>query len=109
MTLDRWVAEHPYLEPIARLDAEVDREIDGIPLGTASIPSWDHYFADYVAGVPLLESQAAAIDLAPVEKALALVVGKMATRPLPDVLRKETEALEAELRSTADNSPDLLD
>ena len=55
---------------------------------------------------PLLESQAAAIDLAPVEKALALVVGKLATRPLPGVLRKETESLDAELRSTADNSPE---
>ena len=57
MTLDRWLAKHPYLEPIARLDAEVEREIDGIPLGTAGIPNWDRYFADYVAGVPLLESQ----------------------------------------------------
>ena len=75
MTLDRWLAQHPYLEPIARLDAEVDREIDGMPLGTAGIPSWDRYFADYVAGVPLLESEVAAIDLTPVEKALALSPG----------------------------------
>src|SRR3954451_9654056 len=96
VTLDRWGAQHPYLEPIARLDAEVNGEIDGIPLGTACIPSWEGYFADYVAGISLLESQAAAIDLEPVEKALALVVGKLATRPLPGVLRKETEALEAE-------------
>ena len=35
VTLDLWVAEHPYLEPMARLDAEVDREIDGMRLGTA--------------------------------------------------------------------------
>ena len=55
------------------------------------------YFADYVAGVPLLESETASIDLAPVERALALVAGSW-HRPLPDVLRKETEALEAELR-----------
>jgi FdhE protein len=104
VTLDRWVAQHPYLEPIARLDSEVNREIDGMPLGTACIPSWDGYFADYVAGIPLLESQAAAIELEPVEKALAVVVGKLATRPLPSVLRKEIEALEAELRSTAGDS-----
>ena len=55
----------------------------------------------------LLESQAAAIDLAPVEKALALVVGRLASRPLPDALRKQTEALEAELRSAADASPEF--
>ena len=38
MTLDRWMAQHPYLEPIARLDADVDREIDGMPLRTAAFP-----------------------------------------------------------------------
>ncbi len=91
MTLDRWVAQHPYLEPIARLDSEVNREIDGMPLGTACIPSWDGYFADYVAGIPLLESQAAAIELEPVEKALAVVVGKLATRPLPACFGKRSK------------------
>src|SRR4051812_37334557 len=83
LTLAGWLEEHPYLEPIARLDAEINREVDGLPLGTASVPSWDLYFAEYVAGIPLLESQVAAIDLAPVEKALALIVGKLATKPLP--------------------------
>jgi FdhE protein len=104
VTLDRWLTKHPYLEPIARLDAEVEREIDGIVLSTAAIPGWDRYFADYVAGVPLLESEAAAIDLAPVETALAPVVGRLVLRPLPDAFRKQAEALEAELRSTADSS-----
>ena len=48
----------------------------------------DLYLADYVAGIPLLESQSAAIDLAPVEKALALVAGRLASKTLPDALRK---------------------
>jgi FdhE protein len=90
VTLERWLAQHPYLEPIARLDAEVDREIHEMPLDTACIPNWDLYFADYVAGLPLLESQAAAIDLAPVEQALPRVV----------------EKFETEIRSTPDNSPE---
>src|SRR5580765_4910853 len=102
VTLDRWLATHPYLEPIARLDAEVEREMDGIALNTAAIPGWDCYFADYVAGVPVLESQSVAIDLAPVEKALALAVGRLAWTPLPDALRKQAEILDAELRDTSD-------
>jgi FdhE protein len=85
MTLDRWLAQHPYLEPMARLNDQVDREMDGITLGTAGIPNWDSYLEDYVAGVPVLESQAAAIDLGPVENALAVVAAKLATRPVPGV------------------------
>lgn len=104
VTPDEWLKEHPYLEPIARLDAAVEQEIDGIALRPAGIPVWDRYFADYVAGVPVLESQAAAIDLAPVEKALALAAGRLALRPLPDALRKQAVALEAELRSPTDAS-----
>jgi FdhE protein len=105
VTLDVWLAQHPYLEPIARLDAEVEREINGVSLGAACIPSWDRYFADYVAGVPLLESQADPIDLEPVERALKLVVGNLAMRPLKGTLRKETAALDAELGSAEDASP----
>jgi len=105
VTLDVWLAQHPYLEPFARLDAEVQREINGVSLDAACIPSWDRYFADYVAGVPLLESQVDPIDLAPVEKALKLVVGNLAMRPLEGALRKEPDALEAELCSTEDVSP----
>ena len=78
MTLDRWLAQHPYLEPMARLNDQVDREMDGITLGTAGIPNWDSYLEDYAAGVPVLESQAAAIDLGPVENALAAVAAKLA-------------------------------
>ena len=105
MTLDLWVAKHPYLEPMARLDADVDREIAGIALGTASVPDWDAYLADYVAGVPVLESQSVAIDLAPVEKALVVVAGRLAS--LPGALRAEAEALDAEFR-TADAPSSVL-
>ena len=104
MTLAGWVVEHPYLEPIARLDAEINGEVDLLQLGTACIPSWDDYLADYVAGVPLLESEAVSIDLTPVEKALDLIAGKLAKRTMPNVLRKETEAFDAKLPSGADNS-----
>jgi FdhE protein len=105
--MDVWLAQHPYLEPIARLDAEVQREIAGIQLRTACIPDWDRYLVDYLAGVPLLESEAVAIDMAPVDKGLSLLIRKLVSRHLPGEFQKEAEALEAELSSTADGSPRL--
>jgi FdhE protein len=102
VTLDVWLAKHPYLEPMARLDADVDREIDGIALSTASIPDWNAYLPDYVGGVPLLESQSVPIDLEPVEKALPVVAGRLASRSLPGALRREAAALDAAFRSAAD-------
>lgn len=105
MTRDVWLARHPYLAPIVQLEAQVEREIDGIALNTAGIPSWDRYFADYVAGVPLLESEAVVIDLAPVEKALAVLAGKRGLRPLADALGKQAESSEEEL--TGDTWPNI--
>jgi FdhE protein len=86
VTRGAWLAKHPYLEPIGRLDAEVEREIDGMALSTAGIPSWDGYRTDYAAGICLLESEAAAIDLAPIEQALGVLAGRLALRPLDGAL-----------------------
>jgi len=86
MTLDQWLKKHPYLEPMARLDQEVEREIAGIPLGTAGIPGFDYYLADYVEGVPLLQSKGAAIDLNPVEETIQEVIGRLRSRFAPGAL-----------------------
>lgn len=80
LTLEQWVAKHPYLEPIARLDAAVEDEIGPIPLRADFTPSWDRYLDDYLAGVPLLESGAVMIDLTPVEITLPLFAGRLASR-----------------------------
>jgi FdhE protein len=97
MTLDVWLAKHPYLEPIARLDAEVERAIAEISLVAPCIPSWDRYSEDFLAGVPLLNSQAVAIDLSPLENALPELVERLKSGSLPEMLRKEAAGLPADL------------
>ena len=66
MTPDRWVEAHAYLRPLADLSAEVDRAAAGIEVLDARMPDWEDYRADFLAGVPLLTSADAAVDLEPV-------------------------------------------
>ncbi|HEV8117903.1 MAG TPA: hypothetical protein VGQ32_05220, partial [Thermoanaerobaculia bacterium] len=82
-----WVARHPYLEPLARWTAAVDAAAAGIETPRVSIPAWDDYAADFAAGLPLLRSEAAGVDLEPggavaVELVASLSTGPAAGRPL---------------------------
>src|SRR5215831_19389034 len=70
MTLADWVARHPYLRPAAELHESVDAALATIPIPTAVVPDWTKFLDDFHAGVPLLHSSAAAVDLAPIEPAL---------------------------------------
>jgi formate dehydrogenase maturation protein FdhE len=62
---DPWLETHAYLRPVADLAAAVDRAAAGIDIAHAGVPSWDDYYTDFLAGVPLLSSEAVAIDLQP--------------------------------------------
>ena len=63
MIPDLWLEAHSFLQPLADLSAEVDRATAAIDLLDARIPCWQDYRADFLAGVPLLPSSAAAFDL----------------------------------------------
>jgi FdhE protein len=80
LTLEHWVAKHPYLEPMARLDTAVEHEIARVSFEKAATPSWDRHSADFLAGVPLLEGGAVTIDLAPVERAVPLLAERLVSR-----------------------------
>ena len=58
-----WLASHPYLRQVADLHSLVDTAVAESSSSTAMIPDWNTYVEDYKAGVPLLRSSAAAIDL----------------------------------------------
>jgi FdhE protein len=66
MTRDPWLKAHSYLRPLADLSVRVDRAAAGIEIPDARFPDWDDYRADFLAGVPLLSSADAAVDLEPV-------------------------------------------
>lgn len=74
MTLEAWLAAHPFLKPLAQFTARVGRALDAVETPRVPVPSWDEYAAEFREGVPLLSGEAAAIDLEPAGRmALALV------------------------------------
>ena len=72
-----WLASHPYLEPIARFQAMVDEAASKGPAAPVEAPSWERYAGDQAAGVPLLESGSAGLDIS---AAAAEALGDLARR-----------------------------
>ena len=92
MAMMSWVEAHSYLRPVAELSAEVDRAAAGIEMLDAPIPDWDEYRADYFAGVPLLSSADAGLDLEP---------GGRMTVALLDALASGTSSIADDARALA--------
>ena len=97
MTQEIWLAKHPYLQSVADFRAQVEMVAAGIPSPKALVPHWDHYIGDFQAGVPLLHSFNAAIDLRPAGRMVASMVEALASRPLLPPLAEEVRALVAGL------------
>ena len=98
MTPDPWLEAHSYLRPLADLSAQLERAAAGIEVPDARIPDWDEYRADYLAGVPLLQSSAAAVDLEPGGRMAASLLERLASDPSPGTFAAKARALDAELR-----------
>ena len=74
MTRDQWVARHPYLQPVAELQALVATNADRIGIPLAVVPDWNGYGDDYRAGLPVLKSPYAAIDVDALHDAIVQLV-----------------------------------
>ena len=98
MTLDSWLEAHPYLRPVAELSAEVDRAAAAIETLQAPIPDWEDYRPDFLAGVTLLHSAEAAIDLEPGGRTAAALIERLALARSSGWLAAETRALHADLQ-----------
>jgi FdhE protein len=98
MTPDSWLAAHSYLRPVADLAAEVDRATAALEIVQAPVPDWTNYSADFIAGVPLLHSAAAAIDLQPGGRTAAALIATLSTTRSSGWLAAETRSLHAELQ-----------
>ena len=98
MTADAWLDEHAYLRPIAAFSMEVDRAAAAEATGHAPIPDWEDYRPDFLAGVTLLHSAGAAIDLAPGGRAAAALIERLASTRSSGWLAEETRALHDELQ-----------
>jgi len=98
MNPDLWLNAHSYLRPLADLSAQVDRAAAAIDVLNARIPDWEDCRADFLAGVPLLPSTTAAVDLEPVGPMVGALLERLASGTLSGRLAAETRALNTELR-----------
>jgi FdhE protein len=98
MTPDLWLETHSYLRPLADLSAQVARAAVEIDVIDARIPDWEDYRADFLAGVPLLLSSAAAVDLEPGGRMTGALLERLACGTCSVKLAAETHALDRELR-----------
>ena len=99
MTPESWLEAHAYLRPVAELSAEVDRAAAAIETLQAPIPDWEDYRPDFLAGVTLLHSADAAIDLEPGGRTAAALIERLAFARSSGWLAAETRALHAGLQS----------
>jgi FdhE protein len=109
MTRELWLEAHPYLRPLADLSTHVDHVLAGIAVVAAGIPDWDLYREDFLAGVPLLSSADAAIDLEPGGRMAAALLARLACGASPAWLVAEARALHVELQRSPDGSRRIAD
>ena len=109
MTPDSWLDTHAYLRPVAELSAEVERAADAIEILEARVPDWDDYRADFLAGVTLLQSPDAAVDLEPGGRAAAALIERLALGRSSGWLALETRALHSELQRESHAARRIVD
>ncbi len=98
MTPELWLEAHPYLRPIADLSAQVAHAAARIDVFDVRMPDWENYREDFLAGMPLLPSTAAAIDLEPGGRMTEALLESLASQTLLGKLTAEIRALDTELR-----------
>lgn len=98
MTPELWLEAHSYLRRFADFSAEVDHAAAEIAVFDAGIPDWELYRRDFFAGVPLLSSGVAAVDLEPAGRMAAELIARLASATSPGILAAETRGLDEELR-----------
>ncbi len=104
-----WLAAHPYLRPLADLAAQVDRAIADVDVLDARVPDWEDYREDFRAGVPLLSSAGAAVDLEAGGRMAVSLLDRLSADASPEWLAAQSRALCAELQSTPGVSHRIVD
>jgi FdhE protein len=103
MTLDTWLARHPFLEGVARFQEQVAAAFAKRPIPSClEAPDWNLYAYDFESGVPLLHSSRLVFDLQPAEQALNAAIAEIVSRHLPGTFVSETRSLQAALQADSD-------
>jgi len=109
MTSEAWLEAHAYLRPLADLSVRVDRVLAGIDVLDVRIPDWEDYRADFLAGVPLLSSANAALELEPGGRMAGALVEGLASEASSGKLAEEIRALATSLRGEPQVSRRIAD
>jgi len=104
-----WLKSHPYLRPVADFHAQIVAAVAHIPIAAVYLPNLDNYLGDYQAGVPLLWSSHGSINFEPAASLVVSLVESLSSKPLPEKLAAEAQALEAQLHSELDAPRRALD
>ena len=109
MTVDAWLTTHPYLRPVGLLCAEVEAAAAATAAAPARVPDWEDYAADFRAGVPLLRSLDAGIDLEAGGRAALALVERLASNPAGGKLAADVSTLREELRDAGASPGRVMD
>ena len=97
MTRDAWLSAHPFLHAVADADEIVAAAAAEIAVPAIAIPDWNAYAGDFRAGVPLIRSAHAAIDLSAPQDAVLSLIEMLAASSLPGTVPQHCRALAADL------------
>jgi len=98
-----WLDDHPYLRSIAAFCGRVDAALSELELAEVAPPDLDACRDDLEAGIPLLSSPNARVDLQPAVAAVGELLRALQTGPLPGPVAGEVASLAAALA----RSPEL--
>jgi FdhE protein len=94
---EQWLSDHPYLRGIASLQAAFEEAALGLP-PIAREPAWERYTKEHAAGVPLVRSAEAGLELAEgVAASLGMLAAAGAAVAPSGGLRDGCRALASEL------------
>lgn len=95
MTFDEWVRVHAFLDPVARWIGRVDHALAGVECPAAEVPRFEDYAADHEAGVPLLRSAEAGVDLLPAGEMTCALIDRLAGGSSPAAATSDRLAADA--------------
>jgi hypothetical protein len=103
MTLEAWLTNHPYIQPLADLHVRISDMADENPVFCTFLPPWTDYSDEFHAGIPLLRSSTCAIALLDAADVVTSLVRKVAAKRLPGRVASEAQTLDAELHAARDS------
>jgi FdhE protein len=100
---ERWLASHPYLAPVAAIQERILAAAAGVcEAPVVPAPPFDAYAPDYAAGVPLLRSDRAGIDVVAVTgAALDALLARLDAAALPEPLGTSCRELRGVFRGAS--------